>query len=290
MMKPTAYDRNFAIHLADHGVFDEASSAFPDVSEAKAAFSRRRPSLDGFSNEDFRAFMLTSPHAKDEKDILADVIPVVLGQTAASHDRPTRDTLFAKMEPLTDGTIAQPKPDMYFGSSPRMLSCTVREKLSNFIIPSSASDKDVAPNLFIEVKGRLGTGFVALQQVQYEGAIGSRAMNYLQNYGNTPVFDDKPYSFSAVCVETYLRIYAHHITRASNGSYEYHMTQIGSYALDGDRVRSLQVPLRCGTYGTWRDNTARASYKPRKKPKGCLQLNLGWAARSRGIPGWVHSS
>jgi hypothetical protein len=47
--------------------------------------------------------------AKDEEDVLANVLPTIFGPSQASHPS-ARNIIFGNLEPLTDGTIAPAKP------------------------------------------------------------------------------------------------------------------------------------------------------------------------------------
>lgn len=103
----------------------------------------------------------------------------------------------------------------------------------------------MAPNFFVEAKGPDGSAAVMLRQARYDGAVGARGMHSLQNYGQEePVYDGNAYTYSS----TYhggtgtLQIYAHHATApAAEGKRpEYHMTQINSYAITGERQTFVQ--------------------------------------------------
>ena len=71
----------------------------------------------------------------------------------------------------------------------------------------------MAPNFFLEVKGPEGILAVAERQARYHGAVGSRGIHSLQNYGaEEPEYDGKAYTFSSIYHGGTLKLYAHHVT------------------------------------------------------------------------------
>lgn len=192
-----------------------------------------RPSLSPskFSEGAFDTFQESNARAKDEDDVLANVIPAILGTHQPSHAS-ARNTVFGNLQPLTDGTIALAKPDIYYGAHPEELSRPVRDKLGHHIVPSTMRDKPLAPNFFVEVKGPDGNAAVAMRQARYDGAIGSRAMHSLQNYGEEEVkYDNQPHTFSSTYHGGQLQLYAHHTTQPTSeeGPPTYHITKIRGF-------------------------------------------------------------
>ena len=248
----TPHSRGFDQHLTDHTVHATHQSEDPDLTVIRAAMAAPRPSLSPsrFSDGAFKNFQRSNAQAKDEEDARVHVFPTIA--VAWQPDHPSAmNTLFGNLEPLTDGTIAPAKPDVYYGARPENLDRRIRDELSAHIIPSTMEDKPMAPNFFSEVKGPYGPPAVATLQARYDGAIGARATHSLQNYGRAePIYDGKAYTISS----TYhagagtLQMYAHHSTRpASPGrSQEYHMTQIGAWALTNasDTFRQGVTALR----------------------------------------------
>ncbi|RKU46610.1 hypothetical protein DL546_006794 [Coniochaeta pulveracea] len=236
--RSTPYDRDFDLHLTDHRVHPVYSSQEPDLTEVMAAVAIPRPSLSPskFSDGAFRTFRESNARAKDEDDVLANVVPTILGPGQTAHPS-ARNTVFGNLEPLTDGTIAPAKPDIYYGTYPEELSRPVRDELAHHIIPSTMQDKPLAPNFFIEAKGPDGSAAVATRQARYDGAIGSRAIHSLQHYGNeAPDFDGRPYTYTSTYHDGLLKLYAHHVTAPTSGEgeSEYHMTQVDTWGLTGN--------------------------------------------------------
>ncbi|KAJ4230719.1 hypothetical protein NW757_013984 [Fusarium falciforme] len=236
--KSTAYDRDFDLHLTEHAIHPTWRSRKPDLEEIKATLAVPRPSLSPskFSDGAFEAFQERNDQAKDEDDVLANVIPTILGPSQANRYC-ARNTVFANLEPLTDDTIAAPKPDIYYGAYPEQLARSARNELAGHIVPSTMLDKPMAPNFFMEVKGPDGSLAVATRQARYDGAVGSRAIHSLQNYGaEEPQYDGKVHTFSSIYHGGQLQLYAHHVTAPTTegGRPEYHMTQVKSYAMTSD--------------------------------------------------------
>ncbi|KAK2600327.1 hypothetical protein QQS21_004968 [Conoideocrella luteorostrata] len=247
--KSTPYNRDFDLHLTEHLVHPVYSSQEPDLGEVMAAMAVPRPSLSPskFSGDAFRAFRESDARAKDEDDVLANVIPTILGPSHSSHYC-SRNTVFANLEPLTDDTIVAAKPDIYYGAYPEQLVRPARNELASHIVPSTMEDKPMAPNFFLEAKGPDGHAAVATRQARYDGAIGSRAMHSLQNYGaEEPEYDGKPYTLSSVYHDGHLKMYAHHVTAPNEeGRPEYHMTQLDTWGMIGniDSFRRGATALR----------------------------------------------
>jgi hypothetical protein len=235
--KSGPYDRVFGMHLTEYGVLPIYDSQEPELDETRAALAKSRPSLSPsqFSEGAFKTFRQHNMQAKDEADVVANVIPTILG----SHQlAPGRNTWFGNLTPLTDESIVAAQPDIYYGSDPLKLSRPVRDELNHYIVPSTIQEKPLAPNFFMEVKGPDGSAAVAARQARYDGAVGSRAMHSLQNYGQKePEYDGKPYTFSSTYHDGTLKMYTHHITAPTTegGRAEYHMASLRSYALMDSR-------------------------------------------------------
>ncbi|KAF5024777.1 hypothetical protein F66182_3155 [Fusarium sp. NRRL 66182] len=237
--KSTAYSRNFDQHLTDNNVEPLYSSEEPDLDGILSTLAQPRPSLSPskFSDGAFKAFRQNNAIAEDEDDVLANVMPAILGPSTTAHPS-GRNTAFGNLEPLTDGTIAPAKPDIYYGSLPEQLSKSVRDRIGQHIIPSSMHDKPLAPNFFVQVKGPDGSAAIATRQARYDGAVGSRAMHSLQNYGREQLqYDGQANTFSTTYHNGQLQIYAHHTTAPINGQGQprYHMTQVDALAMTGNR-------------------------------------------------------
>ncbi|KUI64798.1 hypothetical protein VM1G_00718 [Cytospora mali] len=234
-----AYNRGFEQHLTDNSIHKTWKSQKPVLTETKAALVVSRPSLSPsrFSDGAFETFQKTNAQAKDEDDILADVIPTITGAREANYPY-ARNTVFGHLDPLTDGTIVPPKPDIYYGAVPEQLNPTIRNELGRYIVPLTAVDKPIAPNFFLEAKGPNGSTAVMMRQARYDGAIGARAIHSLQTYGQEdPVYDGNAYTYSTTYHDGQLKMYAHYATAPAtpDGRPEYHMTQVRSFGMTDTR-------------------------------------------------------
>ena len=145
--------------------------------EINERLANPRPSLSPskFSEGAFKAFQTSDFRAKDEDDVMINVVPVISGMDQDNHFS-ARNTQFGNLKPLTDGTIAPAQPDLYYGARPEQLDRRIRDKLRGCIIPSTMEDKPMAPNFYLEVKGPDGSGAVARRQAYYDGAVGVRGL------------------------------------------------------------------------------------------------------------------
>ena len=245
--KSSPYRPEFNQHLIDHGVHTTWKSQKIDLEQVRAALVVPRPSLSfsNFSESAFEAFQETNDQAEDGRDVLENIFPSITGPLEDNYPF-AKSMRFGNLEPLTDETIKAPKPDIALGALPGQLNPIVRHELQHHIVPSAATDKlIVVPNFFVEVKGPEGSAAVILRQARYDGAVGTRAMHSLQNYGREhPVYDGKAYTYSS----TYhggtgtLHLYAHHSTvpTTPGGQPEYHVNQLKAYALTSDRDAFVQ--------------------------------------------------
>ncbi|TPX14895.1 uncharacterized protein E0L32_005004 [Thyridium curvatum] len=82
--------------------------------------------------------------------------------------------MFGNLEPLTDGTIAPAKPDIYYGACPEELSLPVRDELGHHLIPSTMQDKPLAPNFSLRLKDRMGPSEYHMTEVNGYYMTGNR--------------------------------------------------------------------------------------------------------------------
>ncbi|PLB46543.1 hypothetical protein P170DRAFT_448394 [Aspergillus steynii IBT 23096] len=248
----TVYDAHFESHIIDHGVF-LSSSTYPDgvepsepanLDEIRTRLRARRPSLDLSSQslqKEYKEFCRLNDKATSEQLVLKDILPILEGkktacfQTGGGH-------LFNNLAPLTDGTLANAKPDLYYGATPNQLNADIRKQLNDQIMPSNKSNRPVAPNLFVEMKGNEGSVPAVHRQACYDGALGARSMHSLQQYGNETGldrYDNNAYTLEFTYHTGTLGMYVTHPTRPRlqgdpGRQTDYVMTKIGKWALDGD--------------------------------------------------------
>ncbi|EGD84830.1 hypothetical protein H112_08546 [Trichophyton rubrum D6] len=248
----TAYNRNFEQKLIDHGIYppgykypDGQKPAKPDNwQELNERLAQPRASLSPskFSEQDFEEFVEADVNASKEKPIVRLAIPIIEGRVddikCMGGDYP-----FGNLAALTDGTLANAKPDHFFGARPEQLNHEIRDELSEFVIPSTQSSLPIAPNFFLETKGPDGSLAVATRQACYHGALGARGMHKLQSYKqDEPSSDNNAYTITSIYHGGQLKLYTTHPTapRESDGRPEYIMTSLRSFAMaDGlDTFRS----------------------------------------------------
>lgn len=237
----TAYGRDFEQNLIDHGVYLENRAQKPtNIEEIKERLAQPRHEISPskFSEKSFDKFQSSACKAKDEVDVMIDVIPLIHGKQKRHFY--ARTTKFGNLDPLLAGSPAAPNPDLYYGARPDQLNRDVRDLLNKHIIPSTMEDKPIAPNFFLEVKGPDGLAAVAQRQACYDGAIGARGMLSLQLHGLDEItYDNCAYTITSTYYDGMLKMYATHITPA-NKSPEYHMTLLGAWALIGSREQFQQ--------------------------------------------------
>lgn len=236
------YNRGFEQHLADHAIHHVKMSEKPanlDTIRTALRASRRSLSPSTFTATEFEAYEEAEIGTMDEGDVLHNVIPTIMGSSQQGHIY-ARKTRCTNLQPLTDGTIVPPFPYEYYGALPGALDRSIREEIGSHVIPSTTDGKPIAPNFFLETKGPRGSQFLAILQSRYNGAMGTRAMHSLQNYGTvgSQTYDMNAYTLSSIYLgggAGVLQLFAHHITAptAPGAEPEYHTTQVGSYSLMG---------------------------------------------------------
>lgn len=230
----STHDRAFEQHLTDHGIHHVGCSQKPNLEDVLKALSLSDPSTTLSLSQDFEIFLQRHRKAKDEAEVVASVIPIIMGDLD-ERSHLAINKMFRKLDSLTDDTIPSAKPDFCCGALPDDLHPSIRNELDRLIIPKG--DTPILPNFFLEVKGPDGRPSVATRQARHDGAIGARAMHSLQNHmQDEPIYDDNVYAFSSTYQDGHLVLFAHHLTAPTTpgGRPEYHMTQVKSFALTSD--------------------------------------------------------
>jgi hypothetical protein len=238
IIKPSsAYCKDFEQHLNDNNIYLHGRKSKP---ENKADLLRSRPSLSPsrFSHGAFERFQDDHENLGSEGDVMRKIIPVIAGNASTPN---SGEVLFGNLESITGGATLDAKPDFYDGARFDGIDAAVRNDLNSLIIPSAtdAARRPAAPNFFLEVKAPRGEADVAKRQAGLDGAIGTRAVHALQNFGaEEPAFDGNAYTYSS----TYhagtgtLQLYAHHPTppTAPGRRPEYHMIQVDGWQMTGN--------------------------------------------------------
>ena len=265
--KTGPFNFDFDSHLTDYHIYPPNVFQEPDMEDIMAALAAPRPGdlHSQISDQAFKSFKQCVFDARSGGDVLANIIPTLLGQNVANYDT-ARNLIFGNIKPLTDGSLVAPKPDLYDGVNPIMLDKAIREELADVIVPSKVGGNPVVPNFFFEIAGPNSRSEVAELRARYHGAIGARAMHALQSYGKqTPVYDGKAYTFSSVYHRGFLDICAHHLTAsaAPGGAPEYLVTQLRSMSLTDDRealIKGVTAFQNCRALAKrWRDEFVQAA-------------------------------
>ena len=276
----TVYDRHFESHMANHGIFlpdarysDGTKVGEPEnIADIQRQLQARRPSLalsEGSLRKEYTEFRELNNWTSDEQLVVQKILPILNGpQQSSFHDGGNHP--FTNLAPLTNGTLANAKPDMYHGAPPCQLHPRVREQLNDQIIPTRQTSRPITPNFFVEAKGHCGSPYVLERQALYDSALGARAMYSLQQYGHTqeghrrrrrrrssnrpqnddncsnpapapgPTHDNRAYTIASTFQKGTLGIYAthprrtpSHINPGADRRTDYVMTQIGHYSLIG---------------------------------------------------------
>ncbi|EDN09139.1 predicted protein [Histoplasma mississippiense (nom. inval.)] len=145
----TAYSRNFQQNLIDHGVYppeyrypDRRKPSKPsNWTQINERLAQPRASLSPskLSEDRFEGFREADAYASKEKPVTNSVVPILDGDVG-DPKCVGGDYLFGNLAPLTDGTLAQAKPDHFYGARPEQLDRQIRNELSDHIIPSTQDD------------------------------------------------------------------------------------------------------------------------------------------------------
>ncbi|OAA48546.1 hypothetical protein NOR_01796 [Metarhizium rileyi] len=247
--RSSAYDRDFEQKLIDHNIYPKGHE-YPDdvipepgnLNDITQTLVAPRGSLSPsrFDQAAFKAFTLANDRVISEGNVMAKILPAILGDA----DLPSEGNLpFTNLASITDGTTVDAIPNLYDGVYPKDVDRSVRQDLNDMIIPTTHGRAPAVPNFFVEAKAPRGGADVAKRQACLDGAIGARAMHSLQTYGEgKPSYDGNAHAFSSTYHDGTLKIYTHHVTapRAEGDRAEYHMTQLKAYALTSDREAFVQ--------------------------------------------------
>ena len=245
--KTSPYDPNFEQNLIDNRIYPD-DYAFPDgrdpskpdnENEILSRLGQPRPSLSPsqFSNKEFRTFKQTNSRALNEDAVMSDVFPVIQGTARIPS---AKNLVFGNLEPLTHGNFVDAKPDFYDGAHPAQIDIRIREELRSYITPATQGQAPALPNFFTEVKGPDGSGAVAKRQACHDGVLGERGVREFMTFGvddSETGCDNDAHTITSTyhSATGTLQMYTIHQTQLTNPekSPEYHMTQLGGWALTG---------------------------------------------------------
>ena len=186
--RSSAYDNAFEQHIIDNKIYPEGynysdgrRTPEPTLEGFHQRLAAPRPSLSPsrWPDSKFKDFKRKNAGVIDEGEVMRDVVPIMAGNS----DIPNKQNLlFTRLDPITNNTTVNAKPDFYDGARLRDVDKGVQDDIGNFIIPTGHVTAPVAPNFFLEVKRPSGGADVAKRQACYNGALGARCMHQLQSY------------------------------------------------------------------------------------------------------------
>ncbi|EFQ99615.1 hypothetical protein MGYG_02628 [Nannizzia gypsea CBS 118893] len=240
----STYNRNFEQCLIDNGIYPpgykypngQRPAKPSNWSELNERLAQRRSSLSlsQFSEDDFEEFVEKDANIRKEKPIGRFTVSIIEGKVGDVASM-GEDYPFTNLAPLTDKTLANAKPDHFFGARPEQLESQIREELSSYIVPSSQDSLPILPNFFLETKGPDGSLAVATRQACYHGALGARGIHKLQNFKqDEESYDRNAYTITSTYHGGQLKIYTTHLVPRKGGRPEYIMTQVNAWSMTGN--------------------------------------------------------
>jgi len=240
----SSYDPNFEQNLIDNKIYPSHYD-FPDdrvppkpnnwkdinerLKEPRSSLSPSR-----FSDEAFDTFVRTNSRALNEDAVMINIFSGIQGTACIPSGK---NLVFGNLESLTHGNLVDVKPDFYDGARPAQIDLRIREELGSYVIPATQGQAPALPNFFTEAKGPDGSAAVVKRQACFDGALGARGIHKLRSFEADPtlVYDNNAYTITSTYHDGQLKMYTVHPTRSTApiDSPEYHMTQLGGWALTG---------------------------------------------------------
>ena len=242
--KTSPYDPNFEQNLIDNSIYPDDYD-FPDgrdpprpknENDIHKRLGQPRPSLSPsqFPEKAFRSFKQKNSRALNEDAVMSDVFPMIQGNARIPS---AKNLVFGNLEPLAHGNFVDAKPDFYNGARPAEIDLRIRDEIGSYITPAKQGQAPALPNFFIEAKGPDGSAAVAKRQACFDGALGARGVHKLRSFEADPAlaYDNNAYTIASTLHDGQLKMYTAHPTQSTNpeNSPEYHMTQLGGWALTG---------------------------------------------------------
>lgn len=152
-----------------------------------------------------------------------------------------QDVLVNNLAELAPAIQKGIKVDYYIGSSRTETRRSLRDQISEYIVPSTNTRPPILPNFFVAAKGPDGNAPVVKRQALHNGVIGARGIHKFHEHINIEeLADEKVYTITS----TYsggpdrgiLTLYTVHPTASKEVAREqdYYMTKLGAIALDRD--------------------------------------------------------
>ncbi|KAL8892299.1 MAG: hypothetical protein Q9215_000812 [Flavoplaca cf. flavocitrina] len=240
-------DSNQLVQFAQEGGPDLRDLRAPqNFDEIVARLERPIPSSPAFTAQEFTDYLVVNKSCINEAEVMNNVISGIFAvRKPLPHGLTSQ---FNNLESLTGCELVEPMPDWHDGISPSSLAVTVRNRLENFIVPSTNPSRLCVPNFLFEVKGPDGSITILLRQAMFAGVLGARGVHELRHWLDPHTLDDnKAYTIAATYepVQRNLIFYAIHPTRSNNTAhqalsstparyYTYRMTKLKAWMLDSD--------------------------------------------------------
>ncbi|KAK4891475.1 hypothetical protein LTR27_009970 [Elasticomyces elasticus] len=205
----SAYDANFErimiekVHVFPpnwqdpHGDEDDEPREPQNLDLIRDVLIQSRDSLtpSQWPEKNFREFKRAAGMNPDEDMVMKFEFPFVSGLEDSRYVV-TENIRFDNLDELHEDIVAL-RPDKAYGADQNDINPNIREELAKYIVPVSTHAL-AALNSFLELMGSTGHPVVAQRQAMHDGAVGARAMFYLQNYGKAiPEYDDNAYTLSS---------------------------------------------------------------------------------------------
>ena len=194
--------------------------------ELRQILQKPRPELQIIQQGDFLDFCQKIEEVKSEHQLSKDITSPLLGLLPPDTVRAPNCLINGLRKFRPD--IKDAKPNVYDSHPYGLVDDMVETDLKILIQPDS-SEQGIAPNNFVELKGPGGSWRTGMNQILHYGALGSRAMHELLNYGeDKPVFDGVPVprAFSTLYCSQVVFFHAHHVEPGPNLEPYYYTTCI----------------------------------------------------------------
>ncbi|OAP53960.1 hypothetical protein AYL99_11840 [Fonsecaea erecta] len=230
------YDTNFQQYFIDRGIYPPGAGPWYDnipepepgnLHEILNTLLQPRASPSEQSPDDpFRDFMGHLAKARDQAKVGAEWLCAGAGE-ALPNPFNNADRLFNYLEPL-DKYLPPAQPDFYVDAQRSFIPYGLR----SHTFPCLDMSLIAAPNFFVEATCLFSCSNIGTLHACYDGALGARAMHYLQNYRLREAnYDGNAYSFSSTWYDRVLTLFSHHVSppAAPGQSERYHMTCLAQY-------------------------------------------------------------
>ena len=215
--------KDFQDELEKVGVHFPNASQTVDKKTILDILLKPRPELENFTEADFELFESSMDDSWTKKDLALNILRTILPLEGLYSGKPFTGlkTFSPNFDPVN---VAY-----YSASTKKCLNHGILSETEQYTRPNN--DSPVVPNFFVKLKAtqRKGSEVAGLRKIAHYGAIGSRAIYHLRNYGREPVYDLVARSFSFLYCARTISIFAHHVSPPDDDSTDkphYHTTRI----------------------------------------------------------------